>query len=115
MKPLHTLLILILFASMSAFSQNIAINDDGSAPDNSDQLDIKSTIRGLLMPRMTAAQRTAISSPVNGLVVYQTDGNAGFYYYNSSLWVPIKDSINAVWITSGNDVFDTRGNVGRSN
>ena len=41
---------------------------------------------------MTAAQRTAISSPATGLIVYQTDGTAGFYYYNGSAWVSLNSS-----------------------
>lgn len=38
------------------------------------------------MPRMTEAQRNAINAPVLALQVYQTDGAAGFYYYNGSSW-----------------------------
>jgi len=58
----------------SSFSQNIAINQDGALPDNSAILDVKSTTKGLLVPRMTAVQRTAIVNPATGLLVYQTDG-----------------------------------------
>jgi hypothetical protein len=42
--------------------------------------EMESTNKGLLAPRMTAVQRTAISSPATGLIVYQTDGTTGFYY-----------------------------------
>lgn len=48
--------------------------------DNSAMLDISSTTRGLLTPRMTQAERTAITTPAAGLIVYQTDGTSGFYY-----------------------------------
>ena len=48
-------------------SQNVAINADGSAPDGSAMLDIKSTTKGLLIPRMTTVQRTAIPAPAIGL------------------------------------------------
>jgi hypothetical protein len=44
-------------------------------------LDISATDKGLLIPRLTAAQRQAIASPPTGLMVFQTDGAAGFWYY----------------------------------
>jgi hypothetical protein len=45
-----------------------------------------STTRGFLPPRMTAAQRGAISAPAQGLIVYQTDGVIGLYIYANSTW-----------------------------
>lgn len=45
-----------------------------------------STTKGFLPPRMTSAQRTAISSPATGLIVYQTDSTAGLYLRNSGSW-----------------------------
>jgi len=53
-------------------------------PDNSSILDLQSTTKGLLSPRMTAAQRTAISAPAQGLQVYDTGSvTEGIWYYNS--------------------------------
>jgi len=72
--------------SVLSFAQSVGINTDNSAPDNSAMLDVKATNKGLLMPRLTAIQRTAIAVPATGLLVYQTDGTAGFYYYNGSSW-----------------------------
>jgi hypothetical protein len=60
-----------------------------TTPDASSALDITSTTKGLLIPRMTAAQRDAISSPATGLMIYQTDGTVGFYYYNGSSWAEV--------------------------
>lgn len=51
-----------------------------ASPDASSKLDITSTTGGLLVPRMTAAQKNAIASPATGLIIYQTDAPAGFYY-----------------------------------
>jgi hypothetical protein len=54
--------------------------------DASAALQINSTIQGFLPPRMTVAQRTSISTPATGLVVYQTDSVEGLYVYTSSGW-----------------------------
>jgi hypothetical protein len=65
----------------------VGINTDGSLPDGSAMLDVKSTGKGLLLPRMTESNRTAIVAPAAGLLVYQTDGTAGFYYYSGAAWM----------------------------
>lgn len=57
-----------------------------NTPDASAVLDIQSSSnnKGILIPRMTQAQRNAISSPATGLMIFQTDGNVGFYFYDGS-------------------------------
>ncbi|MFZ4704440.1 MAG: tail fiber domain-containing protein [Bacteroidales bacterium] len=76
------LLFTILTFTLLGFSidAQVAVNIDGSLPDNSAMLDVKSTEKGLLFPRMTLAQRNAIASPAAGLTVFQTDNTPGFYY-----------------------------------
>lgn len=64
----------------------MAINNTGAEADNSAMLDVSSSTQGALMPRMTAAQRVALTSPATGLLVYQTDGSAGFYFFDGSAW-----------------------------
>jgi len=56
------------------------------APDASAQVAINSTTKGLLLPRMTKAQRNAIGSPANGLAVYQTDSTPGIRLYEDGAW-----------------------------
>lgn len=87
--------------SCSMFSQNISINTDGSSADNSAILDLKSTSKGFLIPRMTGAQKTAIASPATGLLIYQTDGSTGFYYYTGAAWILLSTNSTG-WTTTGN-------------
>lgn len=58
-------------------------------PDASAVLDIVSTNAGILVPRMTEAQRTAIASPATGLLVYQTNNTTGFWFYDGSVWASL--------------------------
>ena len=58
-----------------------------TSPNTSAVLDLTSTTKGILIPRMTAAQRTAIATPATGLLVYQTNAPAGFYYYDGTAWL----------------------------
>jgi len=79
-------------------------------PNASAALEINSTDKGLLIPRMTQDQRDAIISPANGLMVYQTDNAPGFYYYNGSTWNPIAANTNNVWSTNGNSGTSSSSN-----
>lgn len=60
-----------------------------TTPEASAALTIESTNQGILIPRMTLAQRDAIASPVAGLLVFQTNETPGFYYYDGSIWVSL--------------------------
>jgi hypothetical protein len=79
---------ILLFYSAMAFSQAVAINSTGASPDASSLLDVSSTNKGMLLPRMTQAQRNAIASPANGLFIYQTDGTPGLYHNAGTPAVP---------------------------
>lgn len=70
-----------------------------TTPNTSSLLEIKSTAKGFLMPRMTKAQRDAITSPATGLLIYQTNSTPGFYYYNGTAWAAI--SLKG-WSLTGN-------------
>jgi hypothetical protein len=75
-----------------------------TSPDGSAILDLTTTTRGLLLPRLTQAQRLAIGTPANGLIVYQTDAAAGLWMYVTGQWVR--------WTTAtdvSNTVFSTIG------
>jgi hypothetical protein len=59
-----------LLTSHIAFSQGVAVNEDNSNADISAILDVKSTDKGMLIPRLTTAQRILITTPATGLIVY---------------------------------------------
>ncbi len=78
------LLFPLLASTVVAQAQNIGIGTQ--TPHASAQLDVSSTTRGMLAPRMTTAQRNAIQNPAKGLLVYDTQINS-LFHYNGSAWV----------------------------
>ncbi|QNA43210.1 tail fiber domain-containing protein [Lacibacter sediminis] len=101
MKKLLFSLICIPVASI-LYGQSLGINADGSDPDSSAILDVKSTNKGVLIPRMNQSQRNAIVLPAIGLIVYQTDNTPGFYNYNGSVWTAVSPTTNNLWNINGN-------------
>ena len=81
-----------VFCTNSSFAQGFSFNTTGAAAAASAMLDVASTSKGVLVPRMTGAQKWAISSPATGLMIFQTDSTAGFYYYTGSAWSAVGGS-----------------------
>ncbi|WP_235298217.1 hypothetical protein [Portibacter marinus] len=92
--------------TLNLSGQHMAINADGSAPSSSAMLDISSTDSGLLIPRMTTAQRDAIASPASGLLVYNTTTNQ-FNYYSGSEWIRLSNSNTVSDLSGWADYADT--------
>jgi hypothetical protein len=84
--PFFVFLLALNFHSIALLSQSVAINTDGSTADASAMLEVKSTTKGMLVPRVTMAQRLAIAAPATGLLVYDTDTNT-FWFYNGNIWM----------------------------
>ena len=82
---------LLIMLNISVYSQSVGINEDGSTPDNSAMLDVKSTTKGFLIPRMTTAQRDAISSPASGLTIFNITDNE-WQGFDGTVWVNICNS-----------------------
>src|ERR1700709_1994731 len=93
MKPIFFLLIAVL-STGTAIAQYNTNSIGGITADPSARLDITATDKGLLMPRMTAAQRTAVLNPATGLLIYQTDGAAtGACCFNGSQWLSLASGL----------------------
>jgi len=87
MKQILLFLAIAALLSLQTLAQTgVAINATGAAPDTSAMLDVSSAIKGILIPRMTEAERSAIALPAKGLLVYQTDVTEGFYYFDGAAW-----------------------------
>lgn len=97
---LKTALLLMLVILALNLKAQVSINTSGLAPDGSSMLDITSTNKGVLIPRILFASRPA--SPINGLLIYQTDGTPGFYYYNGAAWVRLYSGSGNAWDILGN-------------
>ena len=115
MKKNLLLLLALALCSVVSLNAQVAINQDSSNPDPSAMLDVKSTERGFLAPRMTAAERAAIPAPAEGLLVYQTNAPAGFYYFRSGSWQMLSEG-PATWAINGSSISNLNsGNVGIGN
>jgi len=108
---MKTLFMLFLLAITVSSEAQIAINSDKSNADSSAILDIKSTEKGVLIPRMSTSQRNAISSPALGLIIFDT--NKGTFWFNAnSGWIALKSG-NLDKLTD--DDNDTKIKVEESN
>lgn len=94
-----------------AQAQGVGINDDNTAPDNSAMLDVKSTSKGVLIPRVpltSTAVAAPVAAPATSLLVYNTqtagDVTPGFYYWNGTQWVRLASAASTgdAWLLTGN-------------
>jgi len=103
------IIILLLLASYTFAQTGIGT----STPHASAKLDVSSTDKGFLPPRMTVVQRGAIPTPAAGLMVYQTDGTAGLYYYSGTAWIYIINSLtNVLQVANGGTGTNTSTGTG---
>ena len=107
MKTIKIMMILVAVAISYSYTANaqVGINTDGSAPDASAMLDVKSTSKGFLPPRMTILERDAISTPAEGLVIYNTD-NKRLDLFDGTLWRSTTGEF-----ACGDQIEDAAGNI----
>ena len=91
MKKFTLLLVAITMIASFNLTAQVAVNTDGSEPDSSAILDLKSTNGGLLLPRMNTIQISGIINPAARLMVFNTD-SADFYGFNGNEWVSVWDT-----------------------
>lgn len=111
MKKIVTLaLVFSCGVAMAQKSDNVGIGT--KQPDPSALLDLNSTSKGLLIPRMNQAQRDAIENPAVGLMVFQTDKSIGVYTFDGTTWQSSTARVSGVatlgdWNLQGNAVDPT--------
>jgi hypothetical protein len=99
-------------SAVCAFSQNVAINEDGSAPNPNAILDVKSFTKGVLIPRVSTTGRLAIPN-TKGLLVYDTTVNS-FWYNTGAGWQSFATGSD-FWSLHGNNGTDSASFLGTSN
>ncbi len=104
--PTRFVLALLWCVPFGMSAQNVGISLDGAVPHASALLDVDVSgspangKRGMLIPRMTTAERVAMPAPATSTLVYDTTAN-GFWYFNGMAWVPWALVDNG-WRTTGN-------------
>lgn len=92
-------------------AQNVGINNDNTTPASSAMLDVKSTNKGLLIPRMTTGERTAIVAPANGLMVYDITTNT-FWFYKNTAWSEVTAALTLPYLgTNTSSTFEGSLNI----
>lgn len=101
-----------------ALFAQVAINTAGKPAHSSAMLDVQSTEKGMLVPRMKATDRIAIASPADGLLVYDVTSKSFWFYKSGAGWQEISnsassDTLKLPYISSGNtfnDLFSISNN-----
>jgi len=109
-----SLISIFLSLHICTTGQSVAINTDASLADPSAILDVKSSSKGMLVPRMTSAERTGILDPAVGLLVYDNE-TASFWYYKTVGWTELVGGGNGTnyWNENGTNIYNNNtGNVG---
>jgi hypothetical protein len=86
LNPIAAALILLFCSSNTTHAQSMGISNVAITPDPSSILEMRTADKGILIPRMTTAERDIISSPATGLMLYNTSTNQ-YNFYNGSAWV----------------------------
>ncbi|MGB3947467.1 MAG: tail fiber domain-containing protein [Bacteroidia bacterium] len=110
----------IILVQLKAVAQNISVNSTGALPDPSAMLDVVSTNKGLLLPRVSLTgvnDNTTIPNPATSLLVYNTSasmtgGGIGFWYWNGTQWTRFSGTVGTTGNTGATGANGTNGTNG---
>ncbi len=117
MKRITVLLVVITLLVSSSLTAQVAINTDGSIPDNSALLDVKSSDKGVLISRMTQSQIESIANPADGLLVYNTDdGSIYVFVTTDNEWKEVSYGAGRItpvplWVCGTSTITDSDNNT----
>jgi|GEM_PF-1918242 hypothetical protein len=104
--------IVLALLVLNAMPQATSVGIGTTTPHNSAVLDVQSTSKGMLIPRMSSAQRSSITSPATGLLVFDTNTES-FWFKSAGNWIELIDTSNNAWKTNGaNTYLGATGNIG---
>lgn len=93
MRQILTLgVFLALFITANSIFAQVGVGT--ITPDQSAQLDVTSSNKGFLPPRLSLVERNTITTPAAGLLIYQTDNSPGYYYFDGDSWQPFKQTFS---------------------
>jgi hypothetical protein len=87
MQRIIFVLLIVIVSTPDLYAQSFSINTDGNIADTSAILDVRSSVKGMLVPRMTKTQRNTIFHPATGLMIFQNGPDStGFYFFDGNAW-----------------------------
>ena len=95
-----TVVMLIIVTGNKVNAQSMGISSSAITPDVSSILEMRTSTKGLLMPRLTTTERDAIASPATGLIIYNTTASK-FNFYNGSTWITMFSGSSVVNSVTG--------------
>ncbi len=109
---LHIILLAFFLLFQEKLTAQIGLNSTNTPPATNAMLDISSTTKGLLIPRMNTGQRTTLTATAtDGLTVYDTD-TKGYWFYNGTSWQSMSGGGSSPWLPNGNNIYYNTGKVG---
>lgn len=105
----YILLLLLFFPAIRSLAQNVGIGT--TTPQASAVLDLSSTTKGLLVPRMNSTQMNSIATPANGLMIYNTD-DTSLYVFRKNIFSRLSHGNDNIWKIKNNSVHADSYSIG---